>query len=452
MKTTPALFNPELQRNLWQEFTPHRLIGGVLILGILAWLSYVTNFKNSFNWITYAIIFLWGIKSASESIREELQHGTWDYQRMSTLSPFKFTWGKLWGATSYTWFLAGLSFIGFISLGIFFQKPLSLLMYQCFLYILCGLFGQYTAMALSLNAIQFGRDKHYSFRYFVAALLFSNMLFFTLVDYQNNLNINLDTIYWYQFKFTSHSFFLVYTVILLLWAMLGCYRLIRTEFQYKNLPYVWLAFCLFWIIYMTGFQPDIFKPFLNTLNPTSVPKLNLSSKLYLAFLTASALVYISLFSEKYQSVTYKKISSLFGRKQYISGLALLPRWVIAGICFIALYIGLVCFGSISIDLPTENNRTIYGYVFGSTTLLLIARDILLVHYLYFSTQPKRAVLASILYLALLYAVLPVLFKAMHLELLNKMLIMSFIEVPAIAWLGLIAQVGVLGWLVWKRFR
>jgi hypothetical protein len=249
MRTQPILSNPEFQRNIWQELTPHRLIGGVVILSILAWLSYATSSNNSFYWISFAIIFIWGIKLASESIQEELQHGTWDYQRISALSPFKFTWGKLLGTTSYSWYLATLSFIGFIGLGLYLEEPLNLLLNQYFVFILCGLFGQYTAMTLSLNAIQFGRDKHYSFRYFVFAFIISSLFCYALMlpldlkspTYQyahQHLN-------WYQFEIATYPFYLALVAILLFWSILGSYRLIRAEFQYKNLPYVGLDFVYF---------------------------------------------------------------------------------------------------------------------------------------------------------------------------------------------------------------
>lgn len=457
MKTNPILSNPEFQRNLWQELTSHRLIGGVAVLGILAWLVYATSASNSFYWVSYGIIFIWGIKSASESVQEELQHGTWDYQRMSSISPFKFTWGKLLGSTSYTWYLATISFVIYISLGHYFETSFNILLRNYFVLVLCGLFGQYIAMVLSLNAIQFGRDKNYSFRYFISALIISSAFAFMLTHTSDR------QVYWYNVNFNAYSFYLIFVTVLLGWSILGSYRLIRTEFQYKNLPLVWLGFCLFWIGYITGFDGlnlgQILPPSFTRESPSSEPY----TKIYLAFGMATILLYISLFSEKYQIFSYRKIIYLIQQQKYLDGLCALPRWVIAGICYITLYIGMVLFGNLEIALNKNISDIIdhvsktpelvfHGYIFGTTALLLAIRDILLVHFFYFSANPKRAALTSILYLGLLYFVLPLLFSAIGLKNLNSMLLISYNEVGIIGWVGLLTQIGLLFWLVLNRFR
>ncbi len=378
------------------------------------------------------------------------------YQRISALSPFKFTWGKLLGTTSYSWYLATLSFIGFIGLGLYLEEPLNLLLNQYFVFILCGLFGQYTAMTLSLNAIQFGRDKHYSFRYFVFAFIISSLFCYALMlpldlkspTYQyahQHLN-------WYQFEIATYPFYLALVAILLFWSILGSYRLIRAEFQYKNLPYVWFGFCVFWIVYFAGFENIApLRGFFKNINPPNTPYIVMPGKAYLMFIIASALVYISLFSQKHQLISYKKIGSLIKQKKYLNSLSLMPRWCIASICFIVLYFNLVFFGDIYMDSPIDSKFIIHGYIFGTTTLLLMTRDILLVHFLYFSATPKRAALSSILYLTLLHLVLPALFISIGLKNLNQMLLVSFFEVKLIGWIGLISQVILLVWLVKNRF-
>jgi hypothetical protein len=308
-------------------------------------------------------------------------------------------------------------------------------------------------MALSLNAIQFGRDKHYSFRYFVSAFIISSAFCYTLMLALTTKNSLHPYVNWYQFKIASYPFFLVFVTMLLCWAILGSYRLIRTEFQYKNQPYVWLGFCLFWIVYITGFEDiEPLKNFLNTLNHQNAPQIVIPSKAYLTFVIASVLVYISLFSQKYQLISYKKIGSLVKQKKYLNSLPLFPRWAIASICFIVMYINLIFFGDIYTQSAIESKNIIHGYIFGTTTLLLMVRDILLVHYLYFARNPKRAALSSALYLTLLYLVLPALFMNIGLKDLNKMLLVSFTEVGAIGWIGLIAQVVLMAGLVRYRFR
>lgn len=453
MRTHPILSNPEFQRNLWQELTKHRLIGGVVILSIVAWLNYASGATNIFYWITFGIICIWGIKAASESIQEECQHGTWDYQRMSTISPFRFTWGKLLGSTSYTWYLAGICLVYFVGLGVYFDQPLSLLINEYFIFMLCGLTGQYIALNFSLNAIQFGRDKQYSFRYFICALAIISIFCILL-----NTNLNhQNQIEWYNLSINTYSFLLFFVGCLLYWSVLGSYRLIQTEFQYKILPYAWGGFCLFWILYMTGFDKlDISKTFLGNLSD-DLKDTSIFSRVYVAFLTSSILVYVSLFSERYQIVQYRKILSLFLEKKYTDILFHLPRWVIAGVFLVCLYVLVIFFGNINIALNLQTgtmdstDMVVHGFVFGTTTMMLTVRDILLIHFFYFSNNPKRAALSTVLYMVLLYFVLPSLLVAINAKMLTGMFLPSPKNFDLVGWGGLLLQIALLAWLVWRRF-
>lgn len=453
MRTHPILSNPEFQRNLWQELTKHRLIGGVIILSILAWLNYASGSTNSFYWISFGIICIWGIKAASESIQEECQHGTWDYQRMSTISPFGFTWGKLLGSTSYTWYLASICLVYFIGLGLYLNEPLHLLINQYFIFMLCGLTGQYIALAFSLNAIQFGRDKQYSFRYFMSALaiisIFCTFLN-TALDHNGQVN-------WYHMDINTYPFLLIFVGCVLYWSILGAYRLIQTEFQYKILPYAWTGFCLFWILYMTGFDKlDLSQTILSNLSE-DLKGSSVFSRVYVAFLTSSILVYVSLFSERYQIVNYRKILSLFLEKKYTEILFHLPRWVIAGVFLVFLYVLVIFFGNINIafniNQESFNNTdlVIHGFVFGTSTMMLAIRDILLIHFFYFSDNPKRAALSTILYMVLLYFVIPSLLVAINAKMLTGMFLPSPKSLDITGWTGLSLQIALLAWLVWKRF-
>lgn len=453
MRTYPIFSNPEFQRNLWQELTKHRLIGGIIILSILAWLNYASGKSNTFYWITFGIICIWGIKAASESIQEECQHGTWDYQRMSTVSPFGFTWGKLLGSTSYTWYLAGICLVYFVGLGLYLDEPLHLLINQYFIFMLCGLAGQYIALTFSLNAIQFGRDKQYSFRYFMTAFIMVS-IFCTMLTTALNHEGQIE---WYHMAINTYPFLLIFAGLVLGWSVLGAYRLIQTEFQYKLLPYAWTGFCLFWILYMTGFdQLDLSQTVLSNLSE-DLKSSSVFSRVYVAFLTSSLLVYISLFSERYQIVNYRKILSLFLEKKYTEILFHLPRWIIASAFFIVLYVLVIFFGNIEIALNTnidsiDNTKVvIQGFVFGTSAVFLTIRDILLIHFFYFSDNPKRAALSTILYMVLLYFVIPSLLVAINAKMLSGMFLPSPKNLDLVGWTGLSFQIALLAWLVWRRF-
>ena len=101
--------NPELQRNLWLEITPHRL---VLLPAVILASGALLHALDPSNTIVRSIALfgfiiltmVWGARQAANSVLEEARDRTWDIQRMAALSPWSMTWGKLAGATVMSWY------------------------------------------------------------------------------------------------------------------------------------------------------------------------------------------------------------------------------------------------------------------------------------------------------------------------------------------------------------
>ncbi|HRE30881.1 MAG TPA: hypothetical protein PLD88_02805 [Candidatus Berkiella sp.] len=69
--------NPELRRNIWLDFSIHRLLLTPTILALIIYLAYLTSPKNSAGvafYIACFFIFLWGTKLASETVIEEINN------------------------------------------------------------------------------------------------------------------------------------------------------------------------------------------------------------------------------------------------------------------------------------------------------------------------------------------------------------------------------------------
>ena len=103
--------NPELQRNLWLEITPYRLVSMPLIIAAVAYLAFVsdgyhlgTSVASATVGLFFVISLIWGTKLAAETVMNEIRDHTWDGQRMSVLTPWELTCGKLFGSTLYTWY------------------------------------------------------------------------------------------------------------------------------------------------------------------------------------------------------------------------------------------------------------------------------------------------------------------------------------------------------------
>ncbi|HEU0264151.1 MAG TPA: hypothetical protein VFR01_00325, partial [Geobacterales bacterium] len=100
------LRNPEFRRNLWLEMTPYRLVGMPLVLAPLFYLVGKINDFDSKSLVGTAVslyfilAILWGTRLASEAVLSEIRDQTWDSQRLSAISPWQMTWGKLFGATA----------------------------------------------------------------------------------------------------------------------------------------------------------------------------------------------------------------------------------------------------------------------------------------------------------------------------------------------------------------
>ena len=103
--------NPEFQRQLWLNWRPSLLAWSLgLVLLVLALPFALSDAKNLAGalsstaigglWVAAA---LYGSVLAGRSLAEEASQNTWDWQRLSALSPWQMAWGKLLGAVLPAW-------------------------------------------------------------------------------------------------------------------------------------------------------------------------------------------------------------------------------------------------------------------------------------------------------------------------------------------------------------
>jgi hypothetical protein len=103
-----TLRNPELRRYAWLELSTHRLVALPLVLAIIFFVA--DQMKGAMAvasaavFIYVLLIAMWGGHKAAEAMLDEINDNTWDYQRLSALSPDSLAIGKLVGSTLYTWY------------------------------------------------------------------------------------------------------------------------------------------------------------------------------------------------------------------------------------------------------------------------------------------------------------------------------------------------------------
>lgn len=113
---TRLLHNPEFQRQLWLNWRPSLALWTLLLTGLILALPLALSSPRERlpNLGMTALIGLWAATTAyasmlaARSLSEELRHNTWDWQRLSALTPWQMAWGKLLGATVPAWLYAAL--------------------------------------------------------------------------------------------------------------------------------------------------------------------------------------------------------------------------------------------------------------------------------------------------------------------------------------------------------
>ena len=105
--------NPEFQRNLWLEAGPRRLAWTGVVLAAIFGAALLVGGNYPLRAVGTAGIgvflvcgLLWGPRIAGRAVAEEVMQRTWDFQRLSALTPWQMTWGKLFGAASLSWVAA----------------------------------------------------------------------------------------------------------------------------------------------------------------------------------------------------------------------------------------------------------------------------------------------------------------------------------------------------------
>jgi hypothetical protein len=243
-------FNPELAKNIWLELSPQRLVTMPAILLLFVFLIFSLNSREENPWTTvhyfsfYGFIFigiLWGMKSSSDAILDEYNEKTWDWQKMSSIGPWKLAIGKLIGSTIYNWYGALICWGLFMYSATYTSQPIEEFKTGFLLVaIMVGLHGLMILIALQLIRRTNANTKIKSNRIFLTGILFAGILssifsYFTLLGSSKMMQLT-----WYGIAIPSLDFLLFTSVVYTLWILAGLYRSMRTELQFTDPPSWWL--------------------------------------------------------------------------------------------------------------------------------------------------------------------------------------------------------------------
>jgi hypothetical protein len=399
--------NPEFQRNLWLEYSYRRAVFMAVSLGLIFLLGNSTfgtfALRTSAEYAFYAIAVIWGARNAAQAVVGEIQDRTWDGQRLSSLSPFAMTWGKLLGATSHAW-VGGLLCISVLVWTAFGQGGAPAAIGDLSYYFMIGLMAQSVALFASLLAVR-RRQTHSRldvFFYQIAGLIAAWSVWWAwqVVSAGGVFggSFGFDELRWWGMSIDASRFYLVSLLIFLVWAFIGCLRLMRLELSMQNTPVVWSVFVAFMVFYFAGQQgPENLSRFGIEVPAVVLP-------LLLACITAAGLTYVAAFAEAKDLVLYRWLAKSFRARNIYVFWSRLQGWMIAYVATLILGVAL------ALTLAT-NPPEILGFEFlGASAIIsalgLLTRDIAI--FLFFPLLPgsKRGEAPAIITLVMLYNVAP----------------------------------------------
>ena len=428
--------NPELQRNLWLEASPSRLvlIAGLLLLVFAAASVAPPGLATPFGAalaLYWFFAVLWGTRNAALSVVAEIRERTWDSQKLSSIGPWEMVWGKLFGATAANWFGALLCLPVILLHTAGQTGAASALLYGIILVAL-GIFAQAVALLSSLVLIRrnTGNWRLDTFLCQVAGIGAAFTYYSLWSSVSGFERSGMSAINWWGHDFNLRAFHLVSLLLFLGWALVGCWRAMRAELRFANGPYVWLAYLLYSAAYSAGFESWIGHRIAMPPDAQSG-----AAKLALAGLTLLASAYSMAFLEPKDPVRLRWLG-----EQVRAGR--LYRAFVALDCWMLSYAATILVGLVLAGLWAANGHAALMVL---AVLGFMTRDIAI-----FVVMQGRAGgkgdFAALGLLGALYMLAPTLLAGLNLRALDFLFVPSGLPGVVAAW----AEGAACAWLAFRR--
>lgn len=324
------MLNPEFQRNIWLEISPKRLL---LMLVVLAIIYVLVVYNDPSATVTLMLVFGaigalfvigWGSLTVMQSINHEVIERTWDQQRLSTLSAWQMAWGKLLGASIYTWFggfICALVVLASSFMGN--HDPARTIIYVTATIIAAAGFHSWI-MALRLHTL----DVHLQSSSTVTRNLFILLFFLQwgigLVFWlQRDTDSGLGQ--WWGVQLGFPSLILLLSIFALALGLLALWRSMLTQLMVRTIPWAWALGCIILGVILAGFFDYAAASFF-----------------WMAWVVIIAVIasYFAFFTEKKQAINWRAVVFYAQQKRYKRMLQNLPLWVVSwvlALLFTAIY-------------------------------------------------------------------------------------------------------------------
>jgi hypothetical protein len=431
--------NPEFQRNLWLEAGPRRLAWAGVVLAAIYGSCLLLARDNALTVLgaVGAVVFvaaavIWGSRSAGGAIAEEVRQRTWDFQRLSALTPWEMTWGKLFGSTVLAW-AAGATglLLAFVAATVNGQPDLALQ------YVVGGvgmaLLLQAGALAGALVNVRRARAEGRVPNFRFTVLGFVGFLLVVSAARRVFPTRGMGGIFgsggdanWWGLVIPSTWFIAISLAVFGAWALVAAWRLMRLELQMENGPWVWPAFVLFSGVWLAGLADA-----------------GATMRFAVAGTVFAVCAYIGAFADPADRVRLRQFGAAVRRGDPAAMRAALPLVVAPVILAILAAIGV----AVS-PLLGEGDEPEALLALAAVAFLL--RDLAIVAYFRFGPRPGRGDFGAALGLALAYFVGGTV--GVSLGQGGGALFFPSPQFPAISVFAGAVQAALIGYLAWSRIR
>lgn len=431
--------NAELRRLLWLDFTGSRagaMLMAVAAIAGLGWLLDGESFAGTTATLMLAsfiaLTVAWGANQVGHALIDELRARTWDQQRMSALSPWAMSWGKLLGASALPWLAGGSALL----LHAFAAAP-EALAWKLGLYVAGALFIHALALFGALLILQRRAQAHGSLVLrFIGGLLALAMVY---AFFQRERGV----LEWGGHAWPTLPFIAVVLAQATAWVLLGCQRLMSEELQVRTQPWALPG----WVIW-TG---TLLGGFFVTADMPWPARIGIVAALAVGVALAAA--YFAAFALRTDPMLPRRLMVAAARGDWSRAGSLLPPWLVALVCagLAALLVQLTWPAAGSLFAAFVDTRT--------TALALFAaglRDLFVIHALGSSVREDRGEIIALLYLALAYWLLPGIFALAGAQALAALLtplpwVLPARALPVLA-LQAVAAIALAAWAWTRRVR
>lgn len=415
--------NPELRRNLWLEFSPHRLIAAPVVIALVLALVAAASTGNSLWYMAQVgglgfglAVLLWGTYLAGGSVSTEGRERTWDTQRMSAIGPWTMTWGKLIGSPAFAWYVGLLALLVFVVCGQ--AKPEVPVFRLALLLVMAALMLHAVALIASIYAAR----KQFRSRG-ASAFILVWLVAVVLVPGLRLTDQIGPAVAWWGATFDPLDFALASAGAFSAWAVAGAYRSMCAALEIRTRPWALPAFTLFAAVWMSGLLQagwrDSFAGMFGVL--------------LFAVLICGGFGYALLLAEPGGASTWQRLQVRLRARHLRRVLEEAPLWLVAVVTGLAM-------GVAALFTPAGNPDI--SRLLPLTVMLFVARDAAIFQFFALARQPRRAEAAALFYLVVLYALLPGFLIAIKAESLAHIVLPLPLSDAGVTTVIMLAQAGI----------